>query len=172
MRARVPDANVIYVDPGNAEVETAPILKSISHAERVVAAVYIAPRWGRKMLIEGEWRNSVSLAPAQASLLGQMIAWAGPRLVVVALGSPYLLADFPTIETYLCTFSDAAVSEASAVKALFGEIGIEGQLPVGIPGIASRGDGIPRKIKVTLPNRRKTGVGWEPCRPHRFSLRG
>jgi beta-N-acetylhexosaminidase len=161
LRARVPDANVIYVDPGNAELQTASILSTIVHAERVVAAAYVVPRSGRKVLIDGEWKNSVSLAAAQAKLLEQMITQVGPRLAVIALGSPYLLADFPTMETYLCTFSDATVSETSAVRALFGEISIGGRLPVSIPGIASRGDGIPRRAKLSLPqtqSRRSLGT--------------
>jgi len=40
------------------------------------------------------------------------------------LGNPYVAQDFPTIQNYLCTFSNASVSESSAVKALFGEIAI------------------------------------------------
>jgi hypothetical protein len=53
-------------------------------------------------------------------------------------------ADFPAIQNYLCTFSNASVSETSAVKALFGEIAIRGRLPVSIPNFAQRGAGIDR----------------------------
>jgi len=49
------------------------------------------------------------------------------------------------VQNYLCTFSAAQVSEASAVKALFGEIEIHGHLPVTIPGVAARGEGIVRR---------------------------
>src|SRR5258708_29962795 len=35
--------------------------------------------------------------------------------------------DFPTIQTYICTFSNATVSEISAARALFGEIPILGR---------------------------------------------
>jgi len=37
-------------------------------------------------------------------------------------------------------------SERAAVKALFGEIPIHGKLPVTLPGIAKRGDGIDREV--------------------------
>jgi len=63
---------------------------------------------------------------------------------VVALGSPYVASGFSSLETYLCTFSDATVSERGAVKALFGEIPIHGRLPVTIPGVAARGTGLDR----------------------------
>lgn len=62
--------------------------------------------------------------------------------MVVAMGNPYLARDFPDVQNYLCTFSNAQVSELSAAKALFGEIEIHGHLPVTIPGIAQKGAGI------------------------------
>ena len=60
------------------------------------------------------------------------------------MGNPYVVQDFPAIENYVCAFSNATVSETAAVKAIFGEIPISGHLPVTIPGIASRGEGIER----------------------------
>ena len=64
--------------------------------------------------------------------------------MVAAVGSPYVAQVFPQIRSYLCTFSSVAVSERSAVRALFGEIPTRGRLPVTIPGVAVRGDGITR----------------------------
>ena len=54
------------------------------------------------------------------------------KTAVLAMGTPYLTEDFPTIQNYICTFSNANVSEVSAAKALFGEIPIAGHLPVNI----------------------------------------
>jgi beta-N-acetylhexosaminidase len=64
------------------------------------------------------------------------------------MGNPYLAADFPKMENYMCTFSNATVSEIGAIKALFGEIAIRGHLPVSIPSIARRGAGIERPVQV------------------------
>ena len=67
----------------------------------------------------------------------------GPAPVIFAsVGNPYLLTEVPKVAAYLATISIKAVSEASAVKALFGEIAITGRLPVTIPGFAALGDGI------------------------------
>ena len=53
--------------------------------------------------------------------------------MVLAMGNPYLATDFPTVENYICSFSNTSVSEVAVVKALFGEIPIHGHLPVTIP---------------------------------------
>lgn len=156
--ARVPDARVIYIDPANAERETASVLDAIAHSERAIAAVYMVAQAGRKVLIAGEWKNSMSLASTQAVLLEKLLAPAPARLAVVALGNPYLLADFPGIGTYLCTYSNAAVSEVSAVKALFGEIPLGGRLPVAIPGMAAAGDGLVRPIRISVDAGRSVAV--------------
>jgi beta-N-acetylhexosaminidase len=60
------------------------------------------------------------------------------------MGNPYLAQEFPAVENYICTFSNASVSEVSAAKAIFGEIPIRGRLPVTIPNVAQRGAGLDR----------------------------
>jgi beta-N-acetylhexosaminidase len=69
------------------------------------------------------------------------------------MGNPYLAADFPEVENYVCTFSNANVSETSAVKALFGEIPIHGRLPVSIPNVAQRGAGLERPAQTASADR-------------------
>jgi beta-N-acetylhexosaminidase len=140
-RARIPDARVIYVDPGIAAGMTDAVLKAVDEAKTVVAAVYVVPTAGKV-------GNSVALADATGVLLQQLLARAAQKTVVVAMGNPYLAADFPGVENYMCTFSNATVSELSAVKALFGEIAIRGHLPVSIPNVAKRGVGLDRPVQV------------------------
>jgi len=107
----------------------------------VVAAVYVVPSAGKV-------GNTVAMADATGALLQQVLDHAAEKTVVVAMGNPYLAADFPKIENYMCTFSNATVSEVSAIKALFGEIAIRGHLPVSIPNVAQRGAGLDRPIQV------------------------
>jgi beta-N-acetylhexosaminidase len=142
LKDRVPDANVIYVDPRIASAESNEILSAADDARAVVAVAYSVPTAGKAMPGANGLVNSVSLAGASADLMQQILAHAAEKTVVLAMGNPYLAQDFPAIEDYVCTFSNAAVSEVSAVKALFGEIAIHGHLPVSIPGVAERGAGI------------------------------
>jgi beta-N-acetylhexosaminidase len=146
IKARVPDANVIYVDPGIAAAMSGDVLKAVDQAKAVIAAVYVVPTAGKAMTTKGAntLSNSVALNDASGTLLQTILDHAGERSAVLAMGNPYLAQDFPAIQNYLCTFSNASVSETSAVKALFGEIAIHGRLPVSIPNIAERGAGIER----------------------------
>jgi beta-N-acetylhexosaminidase len=147
--ARVPDAHVIYVDTRSAAGMSADVLAAVNAAEHVVAAVYVIPTAGRVIAAAGGMKNSVAMADASATLLNAILEHAGPRTAVLAMGNPYLAQDFPSVQTYLCTFSNATVSEVAAVKALFGEIPTHGHLPVTIPGIASRGAGLERSASIS-----------------------
>ncbi len=140
-RGRIPDGRVIYVDPRIAAGMSDEVLKAVDEAQTVVTAVYVIPT-------AGKIGNSMAMADATGRLLQQLLDHAAAKTAVVAMGNPYLASDFPKIENYLCTFSNATVSEVAAVKALFGEIPIHGHLPVTIPNIAQRGAGIERPAQV------------------------
>jgi beta-N-acetylhexosaminidase len=146
IRSRVPDAHIYYVDPRMASAASAEILRAADAAEKVVAAAYIAPVAGARNGIGG-----VAATDPTGVLLQQILDHAAPKTMVVAVGNPYLAKDFPGIQNYLCTFSTASVSEVSAVKALFGEIPIQGHLPVTIPKVAKRGEGILRPASNITP---------------------
>jgi beta-N-acetylhexosaminidase len=142
-RARIPDARVMYVDPRFAAAMTSDVLKAADEAKTVAAAVYVVPT-------AGKIGNTVAMSDATGNLLQQLLAHAAAKTVVVAMGNPYLAADFPSVQNYVCAFSNASVSEVAAVKALFGEIPIRGHLPVTIPDIARRGAGIDRPAQVAI----------------------
>jgi beta-N-acetylhexosaminidase len=139
-RIRIPDSRVIYVDPRTAAGMSDEVLKAVDEAQSVVAAVYVIPN-------PGKMGNSVGVADASGTLLQQLLDHAAEKTTVVAMGNPYLASDFPKIENYMCTFSNATVSEVAAIKALFGEIPIRGHLPVTIPNVAARGAGIERQAQ-------------------------
>jgi beta-N-acetylhexosaminidase len=137
LRSRIPEVVVIEVDPRTAGASSAEVREAIAQAPAVIAAVYAIPEPGQV----------AQRADTMRALLGEVLDRANDRTVVVAMGSPYVATGFPTLGTYLCTFSDATVSERSAIKALFGEIPIHGRLPVTIPEIAERGAGLDREAR-------------------------
>src|SRR5271165_6445888 len=135
VRMRIPDAHVMYIDPRDAAGLRQPVMDAVQQAEVVIAAVYAVPT-------AGKLANSATVQDASAVLLHDVLRTAAGKTIVVAMGNPYIAAQIPEVQTYLCTFSNAQVSELSAVKAMFGEIPMPGRLPVTIPGIASRGAGL------------------------------
>jgi beta-N-acetylhexosaminidase len=149
--ARVPDARILYADARSAEGMKGSVAEAVRAAEKVVVALYVVPTAGRAIQGAGGLTNTVGVDDAVGSLLNTILQTAGNRTVVLAMGNPYVIGDFLSIQNYVCAFSNASVSETAAVKALFGEIPISGHLPVTIPGIASRGDGLQR------PARRASG---------------
>ncbi|HLW54171.1 MAG TPA: glycoside hydrolase family 3 N-terminal domain-containing protein [Candidatus Angelobacter sp.] len=143
LRARYPEARFVFIDPRIAEGSTPEIQSAVSSAENVIAAIYLIPVPGRAVRREGAIGvNTISMPESTAVLLQSILQAKPDKTVVISFGSPYLLGDFPAIENYMCAYSNAAPSEAAAVKTLFGEIPFHGRLPVTIPGQAQRGAGM------------------------------
>ena len=142
IQSRRPDANILYLDTRTAAAMTDQVLSAVQSAEKVVAAVYEIPTAGKAVQVAGQVENTVGLSDARGELLGKILQAAGAKTMVVAVGNPYVAGDFPQVENYMCTFSNARVSEDAAVQALFGEISVRGHLPVTIPQIAQRGAGL------------------------------
>jgi beta-N-acetylhexosaminidase len=143
LRARVPDIRVIYVDPRIAAGSAQELQTAVNAAENILVGIYMIPVAGRAVRKEGTTSvNSISMPESTAALLQSILAAKRGKTVVVSFGSPYVAADFPEIENYVCAYSNVITSEIAAAKALFGEIPFRGRLPVTIPGVAERGTGM------------------------------
>lgn len=132
VRQRAPQAVLAVLDPAAPETELEQAATRAAEAGAVVVAAFVSA---------AAYRGNVALAGGYPRLMEKLLA-AGKPVALVALGSPYLLRSFPGVTAYLATYSTAPPSEAAAVRALFGEIAIQGRLPVTIPGLARRGEGI------------------------------
>ncbi len=85
------------------------------------------------------WRGALGLPPDVAALAVGLAADGAP---IVSFGDPYLLGQLPHACTYLLAWSDAAVSQEAAARALTGEIPITGRLPIDLPPDYGVGHGI------------------------------
>ncbi len=70
----------------------------------------------------------------------------GKPVIAVSLGSPYLLAAFPSVPAYMPAWGGAPVSQRAAAAALLGEIAITGKLPISLPPHFAAGAGIERAV--------------------------
>jgi beta-N-acetylhexosaminidase len=142
VRSRIPSARVMYIDPRTADGLKMPVMSAVEAAQKIIVAIYEVPVSGKVVQGVPGNGNSVMVQSAPAALLQSVLQAAAAKTAVVAMGTPYIASQFPEIQTYLCTFSNMKVSEISAVKAMFGEIPMTGHLPVTIPNIAARGEGL------------------------------
>ena len=139
LQQRAPAAKIYALDPSMPDSELdATALKSVA-CEQIVVMAFASV---------SAYRGNLALPGSFPKLIDTLIA-SGRPVTLVALGSPYLARSFPKVGAYLTTYSPVATSEIAAVKALFGEIEINGHLPVTIPGIAEFGSGItvPRRAR-------------------------
>jgi beta-N-acetylhexosaminidase len=71
-------------------------------------------------------------SPNQARLV-QALQDSGTPVVVAAVRNPYDIAEFPSVPTFLATYSYTGVALESLTKVLFGEVSPKGKLPVDVP---------------------------------------
>jgi beta-N-acetylhexosaminidase len=143
LKARRADTAVFYADDEVAEKVSQEILKAVNEADKVIVAAYVYHTAARQTMREGKLVNLFGLPGPSGRLLRRVLAIAPEKTVVVAIGSPYIIENFPEIQTYICTYAPVPTSEIAAVKALFGEIQGHGKLPVTLPNTASRGFSLP-----------------------------
>ena len=137
LRARNRKLEVRTLDPFSPESELADSVKVSAACDATVVAAWVTA---------GAYRGNIALPGNLAEFVNALTAGPSP-VVLVSFGNPYLLRSFPKVAAYMAMFSTVPISETSAVKALFGEIGITGHMPVSIPGFAKAGDGIQIPIR-------------------------
>jgi beta-N-acetylhexosaminidase len=133
MRGALRGTRVFNVSPATDSATLASIASAVHGADRVIVATYVRR-------IEGEGRFAIP-APIAAFIdsLG-----AHERATVVSFGNPYLIRQFPSVNSYMVTYGVADVLEGAAADALLGRAPITGRVPVSLPGFFTRGDGIQR----------------------------
>ena len=89
-------------------------------------------------------KGSVALPKTGVNIAQRLIGSQAP-LVVISFGNPYMLTAMPDSPSYLLAYNPFPISQRAVARALLGEIGINGRLPVTLPGLYPRGHGIHRQ---------------------------
>ncbi|MUV39017.1 Beta-N-acetylhexosaminidase [Lentibacillus sp. JNUCC-1] len=77
-----------------------------------------------------------SLNPSEKVLtLANDLYETGVPFVVAALKSPYELSRFPKASAHICTYESTTTAIEIAVAAMFGEVSVQGRLPVNLPDV-------------------------------------
>ena len=123
------------LDARSTKEDTIPLLDAIRNADIVVYALAIRARSGSGKLA----------IPPLARQVIEDASRMNARAVAISFGTPYLVRDLPPSMTYLAAYGIQPVMQTAVARALFGEAGITGRLPVGVPGLFAIGDGISRR---------------------------
>jgi beta-N-acetylhexosaminidase len=126
-------AAVVRLTPGANAQALDSIARMADRASTVVFAAYVRR-------VEGEGRVSI---PQPIAAWVDSVALRKPT-VVVSLGNPYLIRQFPNVGTYLNTYGVGENLECAAAAAIYGASPITGRSPVSLPGLFKAGDGIQR----------------------------
>ncbi|MGE5401484.1 MAG: glycoside hydrolase family 3 N-terminal domain-containing protein [Ignavibacteriales bacterium] len=86
--------------------------------------------------------GKIDMPQEQINFINEISALNKP-VIFMSLGNPYILSDFPSVRTYLCSYGEPRVSQYAMLKAITGETSITGRLPISIPNTPFRvGSGI------------------------------
>jgi beta-N-acetylhexosaminidase len=107
------------------------------------------------LVVVGTYVTSVNVSgsftlPAELVDFIRHLDRTGVPHVVVSFGNPYLIMDFPDVQSYLLAWSGSEASQRAAVRAILGESDIAGRVPTRIPPLFQIGDGL------TIPSKDRT----------------
>ena len=132
---RRPGSSAFYADAFSGREYLREARAGALDADTVILALFSSLRTSK---------GSVDLLPEHVDLVREL-AWANKKTIVVSFGSPYFLRHFPEVSAYLCLYRNTTPAQEAAAAAVFGEIDIDGRLPVSIPGLYSAGHGLTLK---------------------------
>jgi beta-N-acetylhexosaminidase len=137
LTARWPAVTAIELSDRSTAAEIELVRALAPRHDAIVVALYVRAASGSGRL---------DLAPELVQLLTSLARQASAERPMVAcfFGNPYVVASLADVPTVLLTYDFGDLAEASAVRALAGEIPIRGRLPVTITGVAVLGDGLLR----------------------------
>jgi len=137
LRRRVLGVRATAVDGQWLDAELNAAAESTTECSAVVVVTYVTA---------SDTRSEVGLPANLTAFVNKLVDGPAP-VILVSLGSPYMLQAFPKVAAYIAGFSTTTTSETAAAKALAGEIAITGKMPVTIPGFAKYGDGTARPAR-------------------------
>jgi beta-N-acetylhexosaminidase len=123
---------IVKLGPTTSDDQLAAVARDAERANRVLVATFVRR-------VEGEGRFAIP------QRIGDWIDSLAKRrdVSVIAFGNPYLLRQFPDVQTYIVAYGVSDDLERAAVEVLRGGKAT-GRAPVTLPGFFSAGTGLQR----------------------------
>lgn len=128
----VPGIRTEFVISDDPAVNYPRLASMADSADVTIVSSYVGQSWNV---------TSVNAPQAFADWLSRISA-NGRKVIVVAFGNPYLLSQIPGVPDYVVAWDSAPVSQQSAARVIVGLTPASGHLPITIPPVAKRGDGL------------------------------
>jgi beta-N-acetylhexosaminidase len=143
LRKRWPGVTSIELSDRSTDAEIDLVRAMAPRFDAIVASIFV-----RAASASGR----MDLAPALQRLLqdlGRQTATSNKPFVTTFFGNPYVAMFLPELPVMLLTYDFYDRAEASAVRAIAGEAGIGGRLPIALPGLFEAGFGLDRSAART-----------------------
>ena len=113
----------------DVRIPTEPSQADLARAHEVIARAPVtvlatAVRWG-------SYSGTIGLKPATASMLEGLVK--RQPTVLISFGSPYVVGQVPSTNSYLIAWSATEMAERAVARALAGATAISGTAPIAIP---------------------------------------
>ena len=106
----------------------------------VITGLYFPIQWG--------WSTPRMHGPYVRSLMsGYYLAHPDVKSIFVSFDSPTRIYEVAAMDPFFVTYGSSPFAQEAVAKAILGEIGISGKVPVSLPGFYKIGDGVQRKKK-------------------------
>jgi beta-N-acetylhexosaminidase len=128
----------LVLDERSSDAEVKLALEKAKGADLVIASLYGRVRSGQV--------RSVGVPEPGARALSELINRKSP-VIGISFGNPYLLQNFPALQTYIVAYGDMPSLQQAAARALTGAADITGRLPITLPSLYARGTGIQMKAQ-------------------------
>ena len=89
----------------------------------------------------GSWKGQLGFSDGLQKYFDTLSSLKKP-VVIITFGDPYVIEKLPAVSAILATYTGVRKAEEAAGNVLLGRAGVQGKLPVTIPGKYKRGDGL------------------------------
>jgi len=134
--ARIAHVKSVLIDKRTCPEQIEQIAAQADSAQAVIMGFFVTL---------GSYKGSITLPDTTAEMIARLFQIRKP-MAVISFGSPYLIRQIPQAPSYLCAYHSSALAVRSAIRAVFGEIPVQGKLPVSIPGFFPMGAGLTRDV--------------------------
>ena len=141
LKARWPNMTALELSDRSTAAERDLVAAMAPRFDAIVIGIYVRAASGS---------GRIDLSPDLVRLvnaLGRQSSASRP-MVACFFGNPYVASTVTDVPAMLVTYDFGDLAEASAIRALAGEIPIGGRLPIALPGLAAVGEGLGRPARL------------------------